>query len=498
MCWRKHYEKQLKEEFNFLNEYEEKLRHEDDPRRRKRWEAEIQDIKQRIEEYEAKLQRLNEQSSNQEQPRKIADFKQDVSSWDWLTQTLEAADIEVVQEAYLECRNPDFLQGKDNPVPNQISYIVANLANMPSNKSDFSPIWLFVFYLSETPNVSENIRRKLQVQIQKQLDENLQQQLTKKVRTIKEQNKKHKNFPINPYLMLQIRPHHYIENRYFVTGWLLADDICDSSREFIDIGITNFYFDSRFKEIALQEKGLESHTSPLMRKQPEGSPWHDIKNFISSIINFSTGILNRQSDWFQLTVEFFLPQELLNEPVDSWELDDEYGCGKSLPIGYDYKVVVRSNTRLSYRYPYRNLWREKWEQVTQNETKLASECFFSTTECPDDPTNFFYQIQQQYFLGCSLQAALLAASQDNFFWCIYHAGIPIALWLRRHLYNLNYQDEIQNLLDCTIAELPEAVWKQRRVAREQQVSLEEHIGYHLSLWWDNPYRLPPEQLLKSN
>jgi hypothetical protein len=489
-----HLKEQQKQDLDLLKQYEEKLRYEEDPRQKQKWKANICEIKQRISEYEAELNSLNEQSSNQEKSGNIADLKKYVSTWDWLTKTLESANLELVREAYLECRNPDFLQGKDNPVPNNILDIVTNLANMPRKSDLYPPIWLFVTYLSREPSISKTIREELRAQIQKQLDETTRKTLKEWVDRLK----KPKHSAIDPYLMLQIRQNHSRDSRFFVTAWLLSDDICDSSREFVNIeGIPNFYFDSQFKRIALQEKELEFPNSPLLQKQQEGWPWQYIQNFIGSIINFSTGILNQHSSQFQLTVEFFLPKELLNEPVDSWEPDNEYGFGNSLPIGYDYKVVVRSNERLSSRYRARNLWWDKWQQVTQDETKPASGYFFSTTECPDDSKNLFYQLNQKHFIGCSLQAALFATNQDNFFWCIYRAGIPIALWLRRHLCGLNYQDEIQNLLDSTtIAELPEAVWQQRRLAREQQASFEEHIGYHLSLWWDNPYRLPPKENLK--
>ena len=52
-----HLEEQLKEDFNFLKEYEEKLRHATDPREKRRYGNEIQELKQQISEREAEIQR---------------------------------------------------------------------------------------------------------------------------------------------------------------------------------------------------------------------------------------------------------------------------------------------------------------------------------------------------------------------------------------------------------------------------------------------------------
>lgn len=54
--FRQHLEGQLKEEFELLQEVEETLRNEDDPRLKRRWESAIKEIKQRIIEYQAELE----------------------------------------------------------------------------------------------------------------------------------------------------------------------------------------------------------------------------------------------------------------------------------------------------------------------------------------------------------------------------------------------------------------------------------------------------------
>lgn len=446
--------------------------------------------------------RIKRKIKNKEQ--EIDDLKEKIYQLDnsWLKQILNYMHnhLDIIKKAYLACRPVDYPQKRDNFIPDGIENIVKNLEKMPlqslRNAQQQYPFWLFVTYLVEEPNVPEFIQKELREEIKKQVSEDDWFQLREAVGEIQERENNRNSE--KPYLMLQVEPA-IRENYFFVHAWLLSTHTCDPSHhEFCDIG-PKFSVDIAFY-LDLTEKTSELANNSLLQKR-EAFNLQEIQNFIDEIVGISTAILHTESDNSDLTIEFFLPKDLLNKPVDCWQIYNENNS-LGIAIGYEYQVVVRSYERLRPRYRARNRWLAKWEQIQECQTQQASHWFFPLQECPSDPRNLFYQLDRENRIGCILQPDLLETSENInvFVDPINHAGIPIAIWLRRCLSSVHYQSELERLLNNAIAELPEVVRQQRQQARKEQASLEreEHIGYHLCLWWDNPYRLPPVKTLKTN
>jgi hypothetical protein len=71
---------------------------------------------------------------------------------------------------------------------------------------------------------------------------------------------------------------------------------------------------------------------------------------------------------------------------------------------------------------------------------------------------------------------------------------PIAIWIRTDLSSLDRVTEIDKVLTSQpLCDLCKSVQKTRVQAHAQA---EEHVGLHLALLWENPYRLTPDVMVE--
>ncbi|MDJ0698184.1 effector-associated domain EAD1-containing protein [Mastigocoleus sp. MO_188.B34] len=181
----------------------------------------------------------------------------------------------------------------------------------------------------------------------------------------------------------------------------------------------------------------------------------------------------------RMSIEFFLPYELLNQPIDDWKIADE-GYPPS-PIGIEYKVIVRSYKRLN-EYIYRNDWEYKWNNFKQFP---CSKCFVCGDDCCSD--KLYSKLLDKGIAVCKL----IKPPSQEIFKFIDRSAIPVALWIREELQNLDTQGEIDKLFESSIIQLPERVKEKRlQAARDKRT----HVGHHISLLWENPYILPPKEI----
>ncbi|MEC4815122.1 MAG: hypothetical protein SAK29_17875, partial [Scytonema sp. PMC 1069.18] len=206
-----------------------------------------------------------------------------------------------------------------------------------------------------------------------------------------------------------------------------------------------------------------------------------LKFFVNEITQY-LGVVN-------LTIEIFLPLELLNYAVDCWELEDDLDMGFPSVIGHDYKVVVRSCERLTETYErYRGFWTQKWQTLNRFAHSSASSA--SAFMSIDDETvkDLFPRLKCSEIFGLRARRAPEKIGKGSIFAAILATAIPVALWLRQNLPDLDCQAEIEQILDGCILKLPESIKKTRCQVTS---NTDAHIGHHLSLLWEDPYRLPP-------
>jgi hypothetical protein len=134
---------------------------------------------------------------------------------------------------------------------------------------------------------------------------------------------------LDPSLLIAIRPTAADQERYHVEAWLWRkkDDI-----------------------LCLQED-QESHTA------------ESLPLLLNDLHRRSRAYIRGAAD--RLSIEFFLPRELLCLRVHDWLLD--IGLGVNIPVGEHYSVVVRAYERLlpEYMQLLWPLWHAKWRQFQE-------------------------------------------------------------------------------------------------------------------------------------
>jgi vWA-MoxR associated protein C-terminal domain/vWA-MoxR associated protein middle region (VMAP-M) 1/Effector-associated domain 1 len=365
---------------------------------------------------------------------------------------LEKQFIEEMKQSYRVCCNDDFhLEGdEEHPFPKNLSEIIGYLEDMSQGDSSYSPLQKFVAHFLVNTKLSPKDASNL-----KKWGEHNGDNFSDLYQEVKS---KENQQAIPTYLIILVKPSAQKQNkRYSIEAWFISDGRYDKFNHQTGEGY-----------IPITPEGENTF---YLQEIPD-----ILKDFFYQIYeesNFSR---------HQTTIEFFLPNELLSEPIDTWEIQVDEDSFPS-PIGSEFKVIVRSYKRLQ-KYLYKNDWEQNWKNLLQ---RTCSECFF----CGDG-----YSSGKELYgkLKANKDSALalkLLKSQlsPEIFTAIHQSAIPVALWVREELQNIDVDCEIDKLLGNSIIELPERVQKKRSEGFSQDK--QSHIGHHISLLWENPYVLPP-------
>ncbi|MEO8380195.1 MAG: effector-associated domain EAD1-containing protein [Acidobacteriota bacterium] len=183
-------------------------------------------------------------------------------------------------------------------------------------------------------------------------------------------------------------------------------------------------------------------------------------------------------------LELFLPRHLLRSPVDQWLARPD----KSVPMGYDDRVVLRSRERTySWNFEERVAWEKFWELHKSAEGK-ALRC--SPEEVLNDGV-----FQATVDMGNHCAVALTFAPRDGVIGegileRIIGRGTPIVLWPRTQP-EKPYHQFVAGLLAEPRPDWRESVWMARRGAETNKSATE--FGRHLALLWDDYDRRPPDE-----
>jgi len=186
----------------------------------------------------------------------------------------------------------------------------------------------------------------------------------------------------------------------------------------------------------------------------------------------------------QLTIECFLPTDLLTYPIDQWKLTDPRD--PEMRYGLTYRIVVRSLERMQ-DISYQTACKERWEMfwchpVTPvvNHLKWISDCH------KYKPNDLYSQVELE---GITCVGLTSPPTQVKFmFYELLLAGIPVMLWLRpcKEVISL---EMLQSMIPHEkLHKLPHLV----RELQLQATNQTNHPGNHLTLLWDDPTRVPVE------
>ncbi|MEH1850161.1 MAG: CHAT domain-containing protein [Nostoc sp.] len=374
------------------------------------------------------------------------------------------------KQAYKACSPDDW----PNPVPNNLTDILVELKKMPSGESKYTSIERFIGFLVKDSNMPQLFKSELNKSFEKKITGYLE--LLKIIYTKNEQKNQVKK--LNHYLIIEISESHQSavtnpkEKSYFVNAWLITDG-------------DNYHYKNNIS--SCQKIDLPPDNTENITLKCEEIPKR-ITDFLNEIREFSSS---------KLTIEIFLPINFQKEKVDKWELKSEYlrDSGSKLNSEYlsrEYKIVLRSTERLSRSYQRKiGFWQEKWEVFKNKQSNPVSEVLMS---CSDNLTELEHTLQKEDVIGVELLKPLSQNCEEEFFTIVLQKAIPVALWVRSNLHPICNQ--FKELRNCRIDELIEKVKYQRsQVPSNTEDTL--HIGHHISLLWEHPYRLPPDDQLQT-
>lgn len=271
----------------------------------------------------------------------------------------------------------------------------------------------------------------------------------------------HSDFPqpapslVPAYLMIQFEPDRIETDRYHLSHWRQSD--------------SEGWHPVRGETVHLGREELPGAVERLIEEAEE--KWADLRQ--------------------PVILEFILPWELLNEPVEWWS--KESGSEAPTPLVMDYPVVVRSIERLQ-RAAWHRPWHHKWRQL--RERPADSHSHWSS---PAEDEAYFFHLERE--LKEDRHAVCLVLSQPpgddsgtgrREILAGLRAGVPAMIWHRSDCADPKFQDAIGEILqDRGLGSLAERVGEWRKDALALGPGAwDGHVGRHLAILLDDPERKP--------
>lgn len=216
----------------------------------------------------------------------------------------------------------------------------------------------------------------------------------------------------------------------------------------------------------------------------------------------------------RLWLEFVLPFELLNLPVDWWPRD--VGEVPHVPLAEHYDVVIRSLDRLQNR-AWHQFWYERWQQLRTYEHPSRS-VYVHEARGEGDPLDALdVRLEDKGLVALVLSEPPLPdrGHGRRELRAALSKGLPVVIWHRAGWSTREFREDLAELLKEGLQQFPAKVASSRREAaeldRRTAAELErheatapgrdditepdldapaDHIGRHLTVLWDNPRRRP--------
>nr|WP_223189004.1 hypothetical protein [Streptomyces sp. TRM68416] len=271
----------------------------------------------------------------------------------------------------------------------------------------------------------------------------------------------HSEFPQSPpslvpaYLMIQFEPDRIEADCYYLSHWRQSD--------------SEGWHPVRGETVRLRREELPGAVERLIEDCE--ARWADLRQ--------------------PVILEFVLPWELLNEPVEWWSKESDHP--DPTPLAMDYPVLVRSLERLQ-RAAWHRPWHHKWRQL--KERPADSHPHWSR---PAQDGAYFFHLERE--LKEDRHAVCLVLSEPpgddsgtgrREVLAGLRAGVPAMVWHRTDCSDPGFQDAIGEILqDRGLGSLAERVgkWRQEALALGPD-RWDGHVGRHLAILLDDPERKP--------
>jgi hypothetical protein len=343
-----------------------------------------------------------------------------------------------------------------------------NITQILQQLEQFRRLFEFFNRLSKDTNISQDIRNQLS---------EIAEELASKKYPEENKNKLSSDFISNKEGQLQ--------------SYLIATlDRCDNNEDFL----LNAWL---IIDDSLPGNNLSKFT-PLLNQdeQQQGKlcKFNDISTQLNKFITESLKHLRGKQ--YQLIIEVFLPSDLINTEVDRWKIYDP--IVKEVTLGTKYPIRLRSLERLDIKYldHYLSDWHKYWHKVnTVLHDEQIKELFVHLQEME----NFNWQLlktslKDKNKIGLKVTCAPPKDKTKDLFNAILTATTPIAIWTRYDIPNFDHVSAIDKILTFNpLCHLCESV---RQTREQADAQTGEHLGFHLAILWEDPYRLTPDVMLE--
>ncbi|MFN9515826.1 MAG: hypothetical protein ACK6AZ_08430, partial [Pseudanabaena sp.] len=226
----------------------------------------------------------------------------------------------------------------------------------------------------------------------------------------------------------------------------------------------------------------------------------ELLNYIGKFIKIAKQKLIKN---YTLTIELFLPVKYLGRGFDLEEIIADQNL-KS-PIGYEYRFAVRSLDRYLITEDtgmgdYLNKFEQRWCFYYDKEQKITDstdhiQCLDSLEACKNW-RKLVTEWNRKDKLVVNLAGGLTCSqNQEEFFYSLLRAGIPMSLWNRSPDLDCDrVKEKFSNLLtrDClkNLGSLFQKIQDLRIDAHDEELEAKAFLGYHLGFLCDRPDRIP--------
>jgi hypothetical protein len=195
----------------------------------------------------------------------------------------------------------------------------------------------------------------------------------------------------------------------------------------------------------------------------------------------------------ELIVEFLLPLEFLNSPVEHWRRRSHLG-GPDEPMALNHSVVLRSLDRHQHT-PYHWAWQRRWDAVRQRPGSVTAHW-----ARPNGDGSYLGQLATELTMDDNIVSLVLSEplragnNQAVQEWSVaLRHGLPAIIWHREDCADERCHQMVRQLCaDGELATLPRRLTTLRRDAlrRSTMPPPEQSPPAHIAVLWDDARRLP--------
>jgi hypothetical protein len=345
--------------------------------------------------------------------------------------------------------------------PTTLQQAIVQVQAMSAQGSEYRPIDQFVGYLA-LPELGQLIQPRLLDWLREQVAGKVED-LLEKVRQKAAVHRAQQPQTLAPHLLFWVQAE-LNSDRYSVQAYLVND-----REQYDPLNASQLAAPAAFLEKSGDGKVEQAEIEKVLRAclDESGQRLEDIRN---------------------LKLEIFLPLRHLAWEIDQWAVAD---VPEPDLMGYRYQVIVRLADRWQQGYiQYRGDWNDKWAMLQQLQDSQGCQGLI----CADGktPKQLRKELRQPDNIGILLTQAPPTYAEDvpSPFTALLQTGSPIAIWLRQNLPEIDCRQQLHQVYQYCLSQLPERVksWREEGDLCDEG---EAHIGQNLGLIWEDPRLVPP-------